>query len=189
MLRKLVAGSLMRKLVTCFVIVSVAQILIVGLLSFFSAKSGLEQAAFTKLDSERELRRQQLLDYLIEAMQSIKFMAQTETARSNMETLRSVLRIQQAVAGHAFRCELRTLRSNVLLDQSILSEFPRHPRRQSDRLRRHVFGQRRGRDGYVFSAKIERSGFRHAPRELERLRLGKTIGKGYQKPKTSYGGL
>lgn len=89
MLRKLVAGGLMRKLVTCFVAVSVAQILIVGYLSFTSAKSGLEQAALTKLDSERELRKGQLLDYLTEAMQSLNFMAQTETARSAMETLRS----------------------------------------------------------------------------------------------------
>jgi methyl-accepting chemotaxis protein len=79
----------MRKLVTCFVAVSAAQILIVGYLSFTSAKSGLEQAALNKLDSERELRRGQLLDYFGEAMQNLNFMAKTETARSAMETLRS----------------------------------------------------------------------------------------------------
>jgi methyl-accepting chemotaxis protein len=89
MFSKLLGGSLMRKLVTCFVAVSVAQIVIVGYLSFTSAKSGLEQAALTKLDSERELRKGQLLNYFSEAIQNLNFMAQTETARSAMETLRS----------------------------------------------------------------------------------------------------
>jgi methyl-accepting chemotaxis protein len=89
MLRKLVGGSLMRKLVACFVAVSVTQILIVGYLSFSSAKYGLEQAALTKLDSERGLRRGQVIDYFSEAMQNLKFMAQTEATRSAMETLRS----------------------------------------------------------------------------------------------------
>jgi methyl-accepting chemotaxis protein len=102
MLKKLVAGSLMRKLVTCFVVVSIAQILIVGYLSFYSAKFGLEQAALNKLDSERELRKEQLLDYLIEAMQSINFMAQTETTRSNMETLRSYYEYNKPAADTPF---------------------------------------------------------------------------------------
>ena len=64
MIRKLVTGSLMRKLVACFVLVSAAQIPIVGYLSFDSAKAGLEQAAFNKLDSERELQEERVVGLL-----------------------------------------------------------------------------------------------------------------------------
>ncbi|MBI5250470.1 MAG: methyl-accepting chemotaxis protein [Desulfomonile tiedjei] len=89
MIRKLVTGSLMRKLVACFVLVSAAQIPIVGYLSFDSAKTGLEQAALNKLDSERELRKNELLAYFLGTVQNLRFMAQTPATRSAAETLQS----------------------------------------------------------------------------------------------------
>jgi methyl-accepting chemotaxis protein len=88
-IRKLVTGSLMRKLVACFVLVSAAQIPIVGYLSFDSAKAGLEQGALDKLDSERELRKNELLAYFLDTVQNLKFMAQTPATRSALETLQS----------------------------------------------------------------------------------------------------
>lgn len=96
MLRKLISGSLMRKLVTCLVLLSAAQILIVGYLSFSSAKSGLEQAALDKLYSERELRRNELIAYLYDTVQSLRFMAQTAAARSAVETLQSYYEYNKA---------------------------------------------------------------------------------------------
>ena len=89
MLGKLDSRGLMTKLVACFVAVSAAQIMILGYLSFESAKEGLEQAAFERLYSERELRRKELLRYFKDTVQSLRFMAQTPTVRSAVETLQS----------------------------------------------------------------------------------------------------
>ena len=68
-LKKLVAGSLMVKLMAFLLIISAAQILIIGFLSFQSAKTGLEQAALDKLDAERELRKNELLAYFQDTLQ------------------------------------------------------------------------------------------------------------------------
>lgn len=89
MFKKLLAGSLMTKLVIFLLVISAAQILIIGILSFQSAKAGLEQAALDKLDAERELRRSELLAYFQDTLQNLKFMAQTTNARSAVETLQS----------------------------------------------------------------------------------------------------
>ncbi len=88
-LKKLVAGSLMVKLMAFLLIISAAQILIIGFLSFQSAKTGLEQAALDKLDAERELRKNELLAYFQDTLQNIKFMAETSNSRSAIETLQS----------------------------------------------------------------------------------------------------
>jgi methyl-accepting chemotaxis protein len=87
--KRLVAGSLMVKLMAFLLIISAAQILIIGFLSFQSAKSGLEQAALDKLDAERELRKNELLAYFQDTLQNIKFMAETSNSRSAIETLQS----------------------------------------------------------------------------------------------------
>ena len=89
MFKRLLAGSLMAKLVAFLLIISAAQILIIGFLSFQSAKTGLEQAALDKLDAERELRKSELLAYFQDTLQNLKFMAQTSNARSAIETLQS----------------------------------------------------------------------------------------------------
>ena len=89
MFKKLLAGSLMAKLVAFLLVISAAQILIIGFLSFQSAKTGLEQAALDKLDAERELRKNELLAYFQDTLQNLKFMAQTSNARSAIETLQS----------------------------------------------------------------------------------------------------
>lgn len=89
MLRKLDTRSLMSKLVACFVAVSAAQILVLGYLSFETAKGGLEQAAFERLYSERELRKKELLSYFIDTVQTLKFMAHTLNVSSAIETLQT----------------------------------------------------------------------------------------------------
>ncbi len=81
--------GLMTKLVLCFVAFSAAQIGMLGYLSFESAKDGLEKAAFERLYSERELRKKELLSYFMNTIQQLKFMAQTPTTRSAVETLQS----------------------------------------------------------------------------------------------------
>ena len=89
MFKRLLARSLMAKLVAFLLVISAAQILIIGFLSFQSAKTGLEQAALNKLDAERELRKSQLLAYFQDTLQNLKFMAHTSNARSAVETLQS----------------------------------------------------------------------------------------------------
>ncbi len=102
MFKKLLAGSLMAKLVAILLVISAAQILIIGFLSFQSAKSGLEQAALDKLDAERELRKNELLAYFQDTLQNLKFMAQTSNATSAMETLQSYHAYNKATPDTAF---------------------------------------------------------------------------------------
>ncbi len=102
MLKRLIAGSLMGKLVVCFVVLSAIQIAIVGYLSFESAKSGMELAALNKLDSERDLRKNELLAYFFDTVQNLKFMAQTSTARSAVETLESYYEYNKSATNNAF---------------------------------------------------------------------------------------
>ncbi len=80
-------SSLKVKLVLLLAIFSLAQVLTLGYLAFDIARTGFEEAEFEKLYSERELRKGELLSYLKDTMQNLKFMAQTEFVASAMDTL------------------------------------------------------------------------------------------------------
>ena len=84
-----VFSSLKVKLLALLAVFSLAQVLTLGYLSFDKARTGLENAEFNKLFSEKELRREQLLSYLRDTMQNLNFMAQTEFVATALDTLES----------------------------------------------------------------------------------------------------
>lgn len=71
---KLVAGSLMGKLIALFLAVSLLPIAVVGYLSFTSAKEALLKAEFAALETARNDRTKSLLAYFRAVMSDLKYL-------------------------------------------------------------------------------------------------------------------
>jgi len=99
---KFLSGSILVKLVASFVAVAVIPIFIVGYFSFDSASKALEQTQFDKLLSERDLRRTELLTYFSDTVKSLKFLAETQAARSASDDLMAYHSSSQAAEGATF---------------------------------------------------------------------------------------
>lgn len=79
--------SLLGKLVSLFLLVALIPIAIVGYLSFEGAEAALRKAEFDKLMAERELRKNLILEYLHNAMDSLVFLAGTASVVDSFRIL------------------------------------------------------------------------------------------------------
>lgn len=81
--------NLIGRLATYFILVAAFPMVIVGYSAFDSARDALKSAESEKLLAERDLRKSEVINYLHETVQNLKFMADTPIVRSATETLTS----------------------------------------------------------------------------------------------------
>lgn len=82
-------STLKGKLITWFIIIAAAPVIVVGYLAFVNAKYAIQSSEHDKLQASVNLRRNEVASYIYRSVQMIKFLASTETVTSDVETLDS----------------------------------------------------------------------------------------------------
>lgn len=70
--------SISRKLILYFLLIGLSTVLWVGLLSYFQSKSNLEKRTENQLTSLRDIQKQRVDNYLLERMNDLKMLSQSE---------------------------------------------------------------------------------------------------------------
>ncbi len=82
-------STLKGKLITWFIIIAAAPVVAVGYLAYVNAKHAIQSSEHDRLQASVNLRRNEVASYIYRSVQMIKFLASTDTVRSDVETLDS----------------------------------------------------------------------------------------------------
>ncbi len=91
-----ITRSIRGKLAVSFVLVGLMPILVLGYIGLRLAGDAIERAEFAKLLSERELRKDQILNYLTNTMSSLQYLNETGAATIALDTLYSYIEFSRA---------------------------------------------------------------------------------------------